>query len=224
MRLLLVEDDQLLGRAMQISLLRAGYAADWVRSGRDFDTAMSTHRYGCAILDLGLPDRPGEELLHEARSRRTRIPFIVVTARGGIQDRIALLDAGADDYLTKPFDLDELTARIRSVTRRAAESESEEETLSYGNLHLSPATYVATWNGKDILLTHREYAVLEALVRRKGQVLTRARLEEALYGWGEEIGSNTVEVYIHFLRRKIHYGIIETVRGLGYQLSSIEHA
>ncbi len=223
MRVLMAEDDHLLGSAMHTALLRAGYAPDWVRNGRDFEGAMAAHRYSCAIIDLGLPDCRGEDLLKQIRTHKTHLPVIVVTGRGGFQDRIALLDAGADDCLTKPFDLNELTARMRSVMRRSSGEDGEAETLSHGNLSLCPSTYSAKWKGTDVSLTHREYAVLEALVRRKGQVLTRARLEEALYGWGEEIGSNTVEVYIHFLRRKFHYGLIQTVRGLGYQLWPAEY-
>jgi DNA-binding response OmpR family regulator len=224
MRLLLVEDDRLLGSAMQTSLVRAGYAADWVQTGRDFDGALATHEYECAVLDLGLPDTSGAMLLRQIRARKEHMPVIVVTARGGLQDRISLLDDGADDYLVKPFDLDELAARIRSVVRRAAKDDATSDVLCHGSLRLFPQRYSATWNDRDVPLTHREYSVLEALVRRKGQVLTRARLEEALYGWGEEPDSNTVEVYIHFLRRKFHSGLIQTIRGLGYQLASADHA
>ena len=222
MRLLIAEDDHLLGSAMQAMLTRAGYAVDWVQSGRDFDGALSLHDYECAILDLGLPDVEGEALLKRIRSKRSGLPVIVVTARGSIHDRIALLDLGADDYLVKPFNLDELTARIRSVMRRSGKDVSSEDSLSHGPLRLFPQRYSASWYDNDVALTHREYWLLEALVRRKTQVVTRAKLEQALYGWGAEVGSNTVEVYIHFLRRKFHPGLIQTVRGLGYQLALLQ--
>ncbi|MEP7295980.1 MAG: response regulator transcription factor [Burkholderiales bacterium] len=221
MRLVVAEDDQLLGSAVQTILVRAGYAVDWVQTGREFESAIATHRYDCAVLDLGLPDTTGETLLKQLRARREQLPVIVVTARGGVQDRVTLLDHGADDYLVKPFDLDELSARIRSVMRRAPNGDGTAEALIHGALRLFPQRYSASWYDQEVVLTHREYWVLEALVRRKAQVLTRAQLEEALYGWGEEIGSNTVEVYIHFLRRKLHPGLIQTVRGLGYQLAPV---
>ena len=221
MRLVVAEDDQLLGSAMQAALIRAGYAVDWVRTGREFDSAIATHRYDCAVLDLGLPDATGEALLQRLRARRRQLPVIVVTARGGVQDRVTLLDHGADDYLAKPFDLDELCARIRSVMRRAPNDDGTVDVLIHGALRLFPQRYTASWHDQEVTLTHREYWVLEALVRRKTQVLTRAQLEEALYGWGEEVDSNTVEVYIHYLRRKLHPGLIQTVRGLGYQLAPV---
>jgi DNA-binding response OmpR family regulator len=224
MRVIVAEDDRLLGSAIQTALSRAGYAADWVNTGREFNGAIATHQYDCAILDLGLPDTTGDALLRHVRARREHLPVIVVTARGGVHDRIALLDQGADDYLVKPFDLDELTARIRSVMRRSLKDDGTSDVLSHGALRLFPQRYCATWHDREIALTHREFSVLEALVRRKSQVLTRAQLEEALYGWGEEVDSNTVEVYIHFLRRKLHPGLIQTVRGLGYQLAPQHHA
>ena len=223
MRLLVAEDDRLLGSAIQTTLLRAGYAADWVQTGREFDGAIAMHQYECAVLDLGLPDTTGDVLLRQVRARRGKLPIIIVTARGGLQDRISLLDDGADDYLVKPFDLNELTARIRSVLRRSSKDDADSDVLRHGSLQLFPQRYSATWQDKNVPLTHREFSVLEALVRRKTQVLTRARLEEALYGWGEEVDSNTVEVYIHFLRRKFHSGLIQTVRGLGYQLAPVDH-
>lgn len=219
MRLLIAEDDRLLGSAMQTTLVRAGHAVDWVQTGRDFDGAVSTHCYECAVLDLTLPDTTGEALLQRVRSSHGHLPVIVVSARGGIRDRVALLDLGADDYLVKPFDLDELLARIRSVMCRAAKDDGTAGTLSHGPLRLFPQRYSASWQGQEVVLTHREYWVLEALVRRRMQVVTRAQLEEALYGWGTEVDSNTVEVYVHFLRRKFHPGLIQTVRGLGYQLA-----
>jgi DNA-binding response OmpR family regulator len=220
MRLLIAEDDRLLGSAIQSTLARAGYAIDWVQTGRDFGSALALHEYDCAVLDLGLPDTSGDVLLRRVRTRRVRIPVIVITARGDVADRIALLDEGADDYLVKPFDLNELNARIRSVMRRATHDPASSDVLVHGALNLFPQRYAVTWRGADVSLTHREFAVLEALVRKRNQVMSRAQLQESLYGWGEEVDSNTVEVYVHFLRRKIHPELIETIRGLGYRLAT----
>jgi len=221
MRLLLAEDDRSLGDAIRTSLGRAGFATDWVQTGKHFCGALNTHRYDCAVLDLGLPDTPGETLLRDMRRQRSRVPVIVVTARGGIRDRIALLDQGADDYLVKPFDLDELGARIRSVMRRLPTDDAAVEVLEHGEVRLYPQRQGATWKGEEVKLTSCEYRVLEALIRKKQQILTRAQLEDSLYGWGEEVESNAIEVYIHHLRRKFHPGLIATTRGLGYQLAPL---
>lgn len=218
MRVLVVEDDDLIGSAVHKSLVRNGYAVDWIRRGNDLALAMATHDYECVLLDLGLPDIGGEELLHTIRSRRPDISVVVMTARGGVQDRIRLLDIGADDYMIKPIDLDELAARMRAVMRRPRSSESGSGSLEHGALALYPSRQAATWRGEPMVLTNKEYWLLETLVRRKNQVLTRPQLEETLYGWGAEIGSNAVEVYIHFLRRKLGNELIQTVRGVGYQL------
>jgi DNA-binding response OmpR family regulator len=220
MRLLMVEDDELFGGALHKALLRAGYAADWIKLGADLMAAMRTAEYDCVLLDLNLPDSTGEASLRSIRARSPGLSVIVITARGGLTDRITLLEMGADDYLVKPVDLNEVTARVRAVTRRAHSKQGGSAELEHGALRLNPARRTATWNGDIVALTNKEFWVLEALVRRKGQVTTRARLEEALYGWGEEIESNAVEVYIHFLRRKFHPELIKTVRGLGYQLGA----
>jgi DNA-binding response OmpR family regulator len=220
MRLLLAEDDDLFGRALQKDLARAGYAVDWVRSGRDAMLATSTHKYDGALLDLGLPDMKGEVLLESIRLRDPRISIVVITASGGTHDRINLLDIGADDYMVKPVDLDEVRARLRAVARRAGAGPEAEEALEHGALRLVPSRQLAMWQNEQVGLTKKEFWLLEAFVRRKNQILTRAQLEDSLYGWGEEISSNTVEVYIHYLRRKFNTGLIETVRGVGYQLGS----
>jgi DNA-binding response OmpR family regulator len=222
MRVLVVEDDDLLGSAVQKGLVRVGYAVDWIRRGTDLAVSMATHAYECVLLDLGLPDIGGEELLHGIRSRDPGVSVVVMTARGGIQDRIRLLDIGADDYMIKPIDLDELAARLRAVMRRARSADAQGSNLEHGALTLVPARRAATWRGNPLALTNKEYWLLETFVRRKNQVLTRAQLEEALYGWGEEVGSNAVEVYIHYLRRKFGNGLIMTVRGVGYQLCAAE--
>ena len=223
MRLLLAEDDSMLGGALQKGLSRAGFAVDWVLKGRDFSDSLATQRYDFVILDLGLPDHSGESLLQELRGKHKRMPVIVVTARGGIHDRVALLDMGADDYLVKPFDLDELTARVRSVLRRSPVDDDKAGAFAHGPLRLYPQRHCATWEDEPVSLTRREFWVLEALVRRKNQVSTRAQLEEALYGWGEEVESNAIEVYIHFLRRKLGAGLIHTIRGVGYQLAPLRN-
>lgn len=222
MRLLIVEDDELLGSAVHKGLTRSGYAVDWIQQGADLALAMRNHLYECVLLDLGLPDISGETLLKAIRLRDPGISVIVMTARGGVQDRIALLDIGADDYMVKPIDLDELTARVRAVQRRRQSASEGGAELEHGALRLYPSRRVATWRGEAVSLTNKEYWVLETFLRKKNQLLTRSQLEEALYGWGEEIGSNAVEVYIHYLRRKLGAGLIQTVRGVGYQLGPPE--
>jgi DNA-binding response OmpR family regulator len=218
MRLLMVEDDMLFGGALHKALLRAGYATDWIQLGRDLVAAMRVAEYDCVLLDLNLPDATGEESLKTIRGRNPGLSVIVITARGGVMDRITLLDLGADDYITKPVDLDEVIARVRAVTRRAQQSPGNSGELTHGALKLHPERRTATWKGNVVVLTNKEFWLLEALVRRKAQVSTRARLEEALYGWGDEIESNAVEVYIHYLRRKFNPELIRTIRGVGYQL------
>ena len=222
MRVLVVEDDDLLGSAVQKALTRVGYAVDWISRGSELAVAMATHEYECVLLDLGLPDVSGEDLLQGIRVRDPGISVLVMTARGGVQDRIRLLDVGADDYMIKPIDLDELAARLRAVMRRARSPDAGMTTLEHGALELIPARRAAIWRGNPLVLTNKEYWLLETFVRRKNQILTRAQLEEALYGWGEEVGSNAVEVYIHYLRRKLGNGLIMTLRGVGYQLGSAD--
>jgi DNA-binding response OmpR family regulator len=218
MRLLIVEDDALFGGALQKALLRAGYAVDWIQCARDVVAAMRVAEYDCVLLDLNLPDGNGEVALKTIRTRSPGLSVVVITARGGVADRISLLDLGADDYMVKPLDLDELTARVRAVTRRAMQSDGDATPLTYGALKLNPSRRTATWKGDVVPLTNKEFWLLETLVRKKDQVSTRARLEEALYGWGNEVDSNAVEVYIHYLRRKFHPDLIKTIRGVGYQL------
>ncbi len=218
MRVLVVEDDELFGSAVHKALTRSGYAVDWVRRGRDLVLAMQTHRYDCVVLDLGLPDLNGESLVSVVRTHDPGIPVVVATARGGVQDRIRLLDVGADDYMVKPVDLDELNARLRAVSRRFAPQQGTEGELAHGPLRMYPSHQSATWNGTAVPLTKKEYWLLETFVRKKSQVLSRSQLEEALYGWGEEVGSNAVEVYVHYLRRKFRPQLVLTVRGIGYRL------
>ncbi|MEO8310613.1 MAG: response regulator transcription factor [Caldimonas sp.] len=225
MRILVAEDDALLGVAVQRALTRVGYAVDWVRTGAHFLLSTATHQYDFVVLDLGFPDASGEDLLQSLRSKKPNLPVIVITARGAVNDRVSLLDFGADDYLVKPFDLDELTARVRSVLRRVPTGDGNEGAFAHGPLQLYPKRHVATWDGREVSLTHREFWVLEALMRNRNQVLSRGQLEETLYGWGEEVDSNAIEVYVHYLRRKLGASLIQTIRGVGYQLAPLtEHA
>jgi DNA-binding response OmpR family regulator len=221
MRVLVAEDDALLGDAVQRGLSRAGFAVDWVLTGAHFLASVATHEYDFVVLDLGFPDALGENLLRELRVRHPQMPVIITSARCAIGDRVNLLELGADDYLVKPFDLDELAARIRSVFRRVPTGDAGEGAFSHGPLRLFPKRHAATWNGEPVELTQREFWVLEALVRKRNQILSRAQLEEALYSWGEEVDSNTIEVYVHYLRRKLGAGLIQTVRGVGYQLAPL---
>ncbi|AEG93981.1 candidate response regulator, OmpR [Ramlibacter tataouinensis TTB310] len=204
----------MIGEAL-LDLLRAEhYACDWVRDGEMADTALRTHRYDLVLLDLGLPRRDGLEVLRNLRARRDNVPVLVATARDAVADRVAGLDAGADDYVVKPYDTDELLARLRALYRRRAGQ--GEPVFSHHGVVLTPATREATLDGQPVQLSAREWAVLEPLIARPGTVLSRAQLEEKLYGWKDDISSNAVEVYIHGLRKKLGAGLIQTVRGLGY--------
>ena len=216
MRILLVEDDSLLGDGIRAGLKLADYAVDWVRDGEAARLALLDHAYDACVLDLGLPRRDGLAVLKDLRGRGNSLPVLILTARDTSADKIAGLDAGAVDYLTKPFDLPELQARLRALIRRA--SGSATPTLSHAGVVLEPAGKMVTRDGQTVSLSAREYALLHDLLINKHQIRTRAQLEESLYAWGEETGSNTVEVYIHHLRRKFGADFIRTVRGLGYQL------
>lgn len=216
MRLLLVEDDSMIGEAVQDALRAEHYAVDWVRDGELAETALRTQAYDLVLLDLGLPRRDGLDVLRSLRARKNRTPVLVATARDGVAQRIAGLDAGADDYVLKPYDLDELLARIRALLRRAAGR--AEPVYAHQGVTMDPATRQATVQGAPVVLSAREWAVLEALLARPGSVLSRAQLEDKLYGWGDEIHSNAVEVYVHGLRKKLGTQAIVNVRGLGYMV------
>ena len=216
MRLLLVEDDALLGDGIHAGLKLADHAVDWVRDGEAAHLALLDHEYDACVLDLGLPKRDGLSVLKALRERGSRLPVLVLTARDASADKVAGLDAGADDYLTKPFDLPELLARLRALVRRAAGE--ARPTLEHAGVVLDPGTRQVTFNGQPVALSAREFALLEDFLRHKNHIRTRAQLEEGLYAWGEETGSNTVEVYVHHLRKKFGADFIRTVRGLGYQL------
>jgi two-component system, OmpR family, response regulator QseB len=214
MRVLLVEDDGMIAQGLQTALRQAGFAVDWMRDGKSGAAALQTSAFDVVLLDLGLPDRDGIDVLRERRKLGDATPVIILTARDEIQHRIAGLDAGADDYIVKPFDLDEMMARIRSVLRRAAGR--GDPCILHGDLRIDPLTRTVERAGTPVNLSSHEYAVLEALLQRPGAVLSRSQLEDRLYGWDEQIGSNAVEVYVHGLRRKLGSDAIRTLRGVGY--------
>ncbi len=217
MRLLLVEDDIMIGEVV-LDLLRAEhYAVDWVKDGEMADTALrQSQSYDLVILDLGLPRKDGLEVLRAMRSRKDRTPVLIATARDAVEQRIAGLDAGADDYVLKPYDLDELLARLRALLRRAAGR--AEPVFEYNTISINPATREVQVSGAPVTLSAREWAVLEALIARPGAVLSRSQLEEKLYSWRDEVSSNAVEVYIHGLRKKLGSELIQNVRGVGYMV------
>ncbi|KQP36216.1 response regulator transcription factor [Pseudorhodoferax sp. Leaf274] len=214
MRLLLVEDDTMIGETV-LDLLRAEhFAVDWVRDGEMADTALQAERYDLVLLDLGLPRRDGLEVLRALRARQETVPVLILTARDAVAERVAGLNAGADDYVLKPYDLDELLARIHALIRRA--HGRADPVVRYQDVALNPATREASKGGEPVVLSAREWAVLETLMARPGVVFSRAQLEEKLYGWKDDISSNAIEVYIHGLRKKLGPGLIQNVRGLGY--------
>jgi len=216
MRLLLVEDDALLGDGLRAGLSLDGYSVDWVRDGEAARLALLTEEYAACVLDLGLPRRDGLSVLKDLRGRGKHTPVLILTARDTIEDKVAGLDAGADDYLLKPIDLTELRARLRALLRRATCAGAP--ILQHGNLTLDPASKQVTLSGQTVALSAREYALLHDLLSHKNRIRSRQELETSLYAWGEEIESNTVEVYIHHLRKKLGANLIRTVRGLGYVL------
>ena len=220
MRILLVEDDRMIGESIRAALRQDGSAVDWVRDGRSAEGTLATEQFDLVLLDLGLPQRDGLEVLRAMRSRHDQTPVIVLTARDALTDRVAGLDAGADDYLVKPFELEELAARIRAVTRRRAGR--SEPAIEIGDVRLDPSMHQVTRGGEPVVLSAREYAVLEALMARPGAILSRAQLEDRLYGWGDAIESNAVTVYIHQLRRKLGNDFIRNVRGVGYYVGRPE--
>ena len=208
----------MIGAAVQQGLRDDGHAVDWVRDGREAEMAAAGGSYDLVILDLGLPRRDGLSVLRALRAKGSEVPVLIVTARDAVTDRVAGLDAGADDYLVKPFDLDELAARVRAVMRRRAGR--TQSVMRVGDLEIEAAAKRVKYRGKDVPLSAREYALLEALADRPGRVMSRAQLEERLYGWDEEIASNAVEVHIHALRRKLDPALIRNLRGLGYSLAT----
>ena len=216
MRLLLVEDDPMIGESVRRGLKREGFTVDWVGQAESAETALRSVNYDLLLLDLGLPRKSGLSLLKELRSGGSGIAVLVLTARDSVADRVLGLDTGADDYLVKPFDLDELGARVRALLRRQTGRVLPE--ISHGGLRLIPATHEALFQDRELALSAREFTLLAALLEKPGAVLSRSRLEERLYGWGEEVESNAVEVHVHNLRKKLGTALIRTVRGVGYMV------
>jgi two-component system response regulator QseB len=217
MRLLLVEDDTMVGEAVRTGLRQDGFAVDWVTDGEQAQTALSVEAYEIVLLDLGLPKKDGLRVLKSLRSGGNRIPVMILTARDALSDRVNGLDAGADDYLIKPFDLEELSARIRALLRR--QSGRADPLLRAGTVTINPASHEVMLNGEQVHLSNREFALLRALMDRPGSVLSRAQLEEKLYGWNDSVESNSIEVHIHALRKKLGSELIKNVRGVGYRIS-----
>ncbi len=214
MRLLIVEDDPLLGEGIQTGLKQEGYAVDWVEDGEAADTALMTNHYELMVLDLGLPKKPGLEVLKSLRAKDDDMPVLILTAMDTVEDRVKGLDSGADDYLTKPFDLGELSARIRALLRRRGGRGNP--VIVHKDLKLDPASHSVSKNDKPVDISPREYTILQLLLENRGKVMSRSRLEEGLYAWNNEVESNTVEVHIHHLRKKLGSDLIRTIRGVGY--------
>ena len=214
MRILLVEDDSLLGEGLYAGLQRENYSLDWIKNGEMALIAMMETEYDAVILDIGLPKMSGLEVLKQVRSQGNKLPVLILTARDEVSDRVDGLDAGADDYLVKPFEFAELCARLRALTRRSRGL--TEQTICYKNIEIDPAAHSVKLDDKKIDLSRREFSLLEELLSSAGRVLSKAHLEQKLYSWGDEIGSNTIEVHIHHLRKKFGSELIKTVRGVGY--------
>ena len=214
MRVLVVEDDRMIAKGLHTALKQDGYAVDGVSDGASAAAALRSSPFDLVLLDLGLPERDGLEVLRELRARGDATPVIIVTARDDVQNRIQGLDAGADDYIIKPFDLDEVAARMRSVLRRAAGR--GDPSIRHRGITLDPVAHTVERGGEPVVLSAHEFSVLEALMQRPGAVLSRAQLEDRLYGWSEGIESNAIEVYVHGLRRKLGNDAIRTLRGVGY--------
>lgn len=216
MKILLVEDDELLGDGIRAGLMMSGFAVDWVRNGERALAALEDHPYDACILDLGLPGKDGVAVLQQLRRAENALPVLVLTARDTSADKVGGLDSGADDYMTKPFDLEELLARLRALIRRASGITSP--VIRHGDIALDPVNRRVTRDGEEVHLSGREYALLLDFLTHPQRLRSRSQLEDSLYSWGEEAGSNTVEVYIHHLRKKLGAGIIVTLRGRGYRL------
>jgi two-component system OmpR family response regulator len=214
MRILLVEDDPMIGEAISVALKDAAYAVDWVKEGMAASRALELGEHQAVLLDLGLPGRDGYEVLRHLRQSDNRLPVIVITARDGVEDRIKGLDLGADDYMVKPFAVNELLARLRAVIRRQGGQAAS--VLGNGRVSLDPATREARSGDAVAQLSAREFALLQALLLRPGIILTRAELEERIYGWNEEVESNAVDFLIHGVRRKLGANVIKNVRGAGW--------
>jgi two-component system, OmpR family, response regulator QseB len=219
MRLLLVEDDPLIGDGIRAGLRQEDYSVDWFTEARTAEMALQTEQYDLMILDLGLPDKSGLEILKHLRTKASDLPVLILTARDAVSDRVAGLDSGADDYMLKPFDLDELSARLRALLRRSSGRASSE--IVHGDITLDPAAHSVSKDGTTIDISPREYAVLHLLLSNTGKVMSRSRLEEGLYSWDGEVESNAIEVYVHHLRKKLGAELIRTIRGVGYIIDPV---
>jgi two-component system response regulator QseB len=216
MRILLVEDDPILGDGLAAGLRQTGAAVDWLKDGDAANAALKTERFDLIVLDLGLPRLSGMEVLRRLRERGDAVPVLILTARDATSDKVAGLDCGADDYLVKPIDLDELAARVRALTRRGAGRAAP--VIEHGNLRIDPAAHKVSLDGEPVELSSREFALLLALLDNAGRVMARDQLQSHVYGWTEEPDSNAVEVHIHHLRRKLGGSLIKTLRGVGYMI------
>lgn len=216
MRVLLVEDDDLLGEGTRKGLAQDGYAVDWIQDGSHADQALRTENFDLVVLDVGLPKMSGITVLQNMRDRGDTTPVLILTARESIEDRVKGLDSGADDYLTKPFDLPELLARLRALQRRFASRAAP--VLTHGDIDLDPASHTVAFKGDPVNLSRREFALLHVLLENAGRVLSREHLTQSLYGWGEEVDSNALEVHVHNLRKRFGSTFIRTVRGIGYTI------
>jgi two-component system response regulator QseB len=216
MRILLVEDDLLLGDGLAAGLRQTGAAVDWLRDGESANAALKSESFDVVVLDLGLPKLSGMDVLRKLRQRGAATPVLILTARDATADKVAGLDCGADDYLVKPIDLDELAARVRALTRRSAGRAAP--LIEHGSLRIDPAAHKVTVDGETVELSAREFALLLALIENAGRVMARDQLQSHVYGWTDEPDSNAVEVHIHHLRRKLGGSLIKTLRGVGYMI------
>ena len=218
MRILLIEDDELLGKGVcdGLTLLKHGYTVDWVKDGVSGYQAIKNEKFDMIILDLGLPKMPGYEVLEKIRNEGKTIPVLILTARETIEDRVKGLDLGADDYLIKPFDLDELCARVRALHRRF--NARAENLIRHGDIVINPAAYIVTYKDEHVNMTRREFSLLQKLVENAGRVLSRDSLAQTIYGWEDDVDSNAIEVHIHNLRKKFGSKFIKTIRGIGYMI------
>ena len=214
MRLLLVEDNQILGKGIHAGLTQAGYAVDWVKDGETALSALKCEEYDLAVVDIGLPGCSGLEVLSSLRDKGLDLPVLLLTARDTIHDRVVGLDCGADDYMVKPFDLDELNARIRALLRRSVGRTTP--VIRHGAIELDPAAHTIKKDGQVVELSNRAYAIMQTLLENAGRVMSRSRLEQSLYSWKDDIESNAVEVHIHHIRKKLGNDLIRTIRGVGY--------
>ncbi len=222
MRVLLVEDDEDLGKGVKTGLTQYGYAVDWLRDGESASQALKMENFDMVVLDLGLPGMDGLKVLQNMRAKGSLVPVLILTAKETIDDRIKGLDAGADDYMSKPFDLDELCARLRALQRRSAERASS--AIEYKNITIDPASHVATLDDLPLNLPRREFALLLKLLENQGRALSREQLSQSLYSWDEDVDSNALEVHIHNLRKKFGAALIRTIRGVGYMVEKADKA